>query len=666
MRSHMKMSLKSLFAASLLGATALTALPAQSQTAEAEPVPIDYFAVLPTMTNVALSPDGKLLAYRLIPAKNADAVIQILDTSDMSIKPVTAGSKNMDIQSFQWISNDTMWVNFRQQVREDIDDTNQGVYEFRSATLSKERNAWDFKRFRYIDMNLQARMFKQHPDKVLVSTGKLKGTSRKDLEGEAFSGLGTPDYHMMDVKSHRLKLMAKVGTGKSGFELDRDGDIRLATDFEPATREVVLYTRDKGKDGWREVRRWGALEDQASINFIGFDPLDLNKVFVLTNNNEDKTGVFLMNLKNGELEEEIFRHPDVDIAAGWFSSDPNKPGHLAGFVYYEDGVRQIAWIDPEEQALFEGIQSVLPGKEISISNRSMDGTKMVIYSVSGKDPGTYYLLNNGQLQKIGSRNPLLGPDDLGDVSFIRWTARDGKEVPGYVITPPKGQAPYPLIVLPHGGPEVREHINYDEWGQMLANNGYMVLYPGYRGTLGYGREHAEGIYKDWGGKPQDDKDDGALHLVRKGLVDPDRMAMFGWSYGGYAAMVASMRDPNIYQCAIAGAGVSDLNAANAEFSTNRITRGQLKKTREGGLSPIDSVENVNVPILVVHGEHDQRVQINQSDWFVDQLKKHNKPHKYIVLEDADHFSNTIDYGNAKILYTEMLDFLKNDCGPGGL
>ena len=664
MRSHVKTSLKSVLAASLLGATALTALPAQSQTAQAEPVPIDYFAVLPTMTNVALSPDGKYLAYRLNPAKNANAVIQILDVENMEAKPFTAGSSKMDIQSYQWISNDTMWVNFRQQVRDDIEDTNRGVYENRSATLSKKGDGWDFKSFRYTDLSLEARLFKKEPNRVIVSTGQAQRSGLS--EGKAFSAQFTPDYYYMDVKNHRLKLKAKAGTRISGFTLDQDGDIRIGTEFDPGSREVILYVRDKGSSDWRETTRWPALDDRWSISPIGLDPLDINKAFVLSNQGKNTTGVYLMNLKNGKLEEEIYRREDGDIAGGWFSSDPNKPGHVAGFTYYEDGERKIAWIDPEEQALFEGVQAALPGKEIQILNRSMDGTKMVIYSVAGKDPGTYYLLNNGQLKTIGSRNPLLKPEDLGDVTFTRWPSRDGKQIPGYYITPPKGEAPYPLIVLPHGGPEVPEHITYDEWGQMLANNGYMVLYPGYRGTLRYGLEHAEGIYKDWGGKPQDDKDDGALHLVRQGLVDPDRMAMFGWSYGGYAAMVGSMRDPNIYQCTIAGAGVSDLNAANAEFSTSRISRSELKRTREGGLSPIDQVENVNVPILVVHGEHDQRVQINQSDWFVDQLKKNNKPHKYIVLEDADHFSNTIDYENAKILYTEMLDFLKNDCGPGGL
>lgn len=635
-----------------------------AQTEDARPVPIDYFAVLPTMSNVQLSPDGKYLAYRFIPAKNANAVIQVLEVDDLSAEPFTAGSSKMDIQSFQWIANDVMWVNLRQQVREDIIDTNQGVYEARSATLAQTNEGWQFKQFRYSDMRLGARLLKAEPNRVIVSTGKIKGAQLS--EGQAVTEATTPDYFYMDVKTHRLKLKAKAGSRIGDFVLDRDGDIRAGSEFDVASRDIIFYVRDKGDDEWRQAARWPALDDAWSISPIADDPLDIDKMFVLSNQGQNTAAVYLMDLKTGELEEEIYRREDGDIAGGWFSTDPNLPGHVAGFVYYENGKREIAWIDSEEQALFESLQAALPGKEISIQNRSMDGTRMIVFSTSGKDPGSYYLLKDGALQKIGSQNPLLTPSDLSAVRFIVWTARDGQSIPGYLTTPPRGTPPFPLIVLPHGGPEVSEHITYDEWGQMLANNGYMVLQPGYRGTTGYGLEHAAGIFNDWGGKAQDDMDDGALHLVREGLVDPDRIAMFGWSYGGYAAMMAAIRSPQIYQCAIAGAGVSDLDAANAEFSTSRISRSELRRTREGGISPLNHVEDVNIPVLIVHGEHDQRVQINQSDWFVRQLEKHDKPHRYIVLEDADHFSNTINYENAKILYTAMLEFLKDDCGPGGL
>ena len=404
MRARFKTALKSLLAFGLVSSVAVT-LPAQAQTEDAKPVPIDYFAVLPTMTNVQLSPDGKYLAYRFIPAKNANAVIQVLKVDDMSAEPFTAGSSKMDIQSFQWIGNDSMWVNFRQQVREDIIDTNQGVYENRSATLAQDDESWEFKQFRYSDMTLEARLLKAEPDRVIVSTGKIRGSSLS--EGQAITEALTPDYYYMNVKNHRLKLKAKAGSRIGGFTLDRDGDIRAGSEFDPASREVLFYVRDKGSDDWRKVASWPALDDAWSITPIADDPLDINKLFVLSNQGQNTTGVYLMDLRTGELEEEIYRREDGDIDGGWFSSDPNKPGHVAGFVYYEQGERKIAWIDPEEQALFEGLQEALPGKQISILNRSMDGTRMVIFGVEGKDPGSYYLLKDGGLQKIGSQKPAL-------------------------------------------------------------------------------------------------------------------------------------------------------------------------------------------------------------------------------------------------------------------
>ena len=140
-------------------------------------------------------------------------------------------------------------------------------------------------------------------------------------------------------------------------------------------------------------------------------------------------------------------------------------------------------------------------------------------------------------RKLGSRNPLLAPEDLSSVEYIRYKARDGQVVPAYLTKPNTGSAPWPLVVLPHGGPHVNEVIGFDEWGQMLANNGYMVLQPQYRMSTGWGKKHFDGGLHQHGLAMQDDKDDGAQYLIDKGLANKDKIAMFGWSYGGYAALV---------------------------------------------------------------------------------------------------------------------------------
>ncbi len=213
-----------------------------------------------------------------------------------------------------------------------------------------------------------------------------------------------------------------------------------------------------------------------------------------------------------------------------------------------------------------------------------------------------------------------------------------------------------------------EIINYDEWGQFLASRGYLVMQPQFRGSLGYGIDHWTSSFGEWGLAMQDDKDDGARWLVGQGLADPDRLAMFGWSYGGYAALVASLRDDQLYQCAIAGAPVSDPIRFRANFRGGGLSRIQFAQLEEGyaGLVPEDMTADVNIPIMLVHGDLDQRVLIRHSRAFVNGLERNNKPHRFVILEGADHFFNTLFYEHQIELYTEISNFLSNDCGPGGL
>jgi len=160
---------------------------------------------------------------------------------------------------------------------------------------------------------------------------------------------------------------------------------------------------------------------------------------------------------------------------------------------------------------------------------------------------------------------------------------------------------------------------------------------------------------------QDDNDDAAMYLVEKGLATKDKLALFGWSYGGYAGFAASMRENNIYQCSIAGAGVSDLNRINATLNESIFLR-ELQRPTIDGVNPIKHVDKVNIPILVVHGDIDVRVPVKHSREFVELLEKFNKDYKYVELKDADHFSNTLFHDHKTEFYTAMIDFLQNKCG----
>mgnify|MGYP006245299143 FL=1 len=235
------------------------------------------------------------------------------------------------------------------------------------------------------------------------------------------------------------------------------------------------------------------------------------------------------------------------------------------------------------------------------------------------------------------------------------------------MTIPKGDGPFPLVVMPHGGPYVPEVIDrFDEWSQLLANNGYLVLQPQYRGSLKYGLEFYKSAFIDGseaGRAMQDDKDDGALYLVEQGLADPDRMAMFGWSYGGYAALVAASREDQIYQCVVAGAAVTDPDM-QVDYYRYRMRGAQKVEqltTWDGAVSPIKEVDNINVPMFIVHGDKDQRVPPEHFDKYIAALDRADVNYKKLILEGADHFSDTLLYEHKIQFYSEMLQFLENDC-----
>jgi dipeptidyl aminopeptidase/acylaminoacyl peptidase len=195
----------------------------------------------------------------------------------------------------------------------------------------------------------------------------------------------------------------------------------------------------------------------------------------------------------------------------------------------------------------------------------------------------------------------------------------------------------------------------------------MVLQPQYRGSQKYGLDFYKSAFikgSEAGRAMQDDKDDGALYLVKQGLADPNRMAMFGWSYGGYAALIAASREDQIYQCVIAGAAVTDPDM-QLDYYRYRMEGAQKLEqltTWDGAISPMKEVPKINVPMLVVHGSNDQRVPPEHFDKYVAELDRADIDYQKLILEGADHFSNTLFYSHKIALYEKMLDFFKNDCG----
>ncbi|MCU0988550.1 MAG: prolyl oligopeptidase family serine peptidase, partial [Xanthomonadales bacterium] len=609
----------------------------------AEPYPLEYWALRDVVSNVQVSPNGKRVALMKIPTRDGDPVIEVYDAANFEREPFRVNADPMEITDFDWLSDRAIVVSLRQKVRDKIEGFNQGVYETKLALLDVEKE--EIEEVREVNPTIE-NLLPNEPNKVIISFNPTDVDRSVERIEEAFRPRA---YYELNLERGTKKLLLQGKLTLGQVEFDGEGNPWLARGYDIAKEEFIWYIRRPGRSDWEEIHRQH--EDKfETFEVLGRDENNPAIVFVLANNGRDTAGLWEFNVDSKSFGELVYARSDVNVAGVRMHSNPwTNPDTVVGVAYNTDKTH-VEYFDAVEAATYAQLEGVIPEAHyLRVTSRSRDGQTLTVYNVGPRDPGTYYLLKDGRLQTVGSKQPLLKSEALADVRYISWTARDGKTIHGY-LTVPHGEPPFPLIVLPHGGPFVAETVDYDEWGQLLANNGYLVLQPQYRGSTNYGLDFYLSAFIDGGQggyRMQDDKDDGALHLVKEGLADADRMAMFGWSYGGYAALVAAARtpqiyQPQIYQCVIAGAAVSDPLMQVAYYSDLIEGAARIEQISmwEDSISPIKEVEKVNVPILLIHGDVDQRVPPAHVRKYLKDLEKYNKPHKYVELKGADHFSNT--------------------------
>lgn len=647
--------LKKILLASAMGVSvALGGLHVDTATAKSA-YPVETWAAPAFMSNVSLSPDGKYVAFVKAESRKGDNIIEVYETANMSKEPRRVGAKSMDLRGFSWIGDSEMLVNFDKQVSKRIKGFNRGAFRGKLALYDMETNKFreltdDTTSFQLLNV------LPDDPEKVLVRIFEFK-------EGKSF---GAPADYIYDLKSGGKKLVLKGGGGLQGVRYDHEGNPRFAVRFDDGSEEAVFVYRPVGGSGWTEYARQSR-DSFETFRYAGLVEGNPDQIYVIANNGQDRAALWKYNLSSKSFGEKVFSHPEVNVAGTTRHSNSwENPGLVTGVVYGTDKYHRQMF-DREEEAIISQFENALPNAhQVQVTTRSRDGNTLVLFNSGPKDPGSYYLFAGGKLSRLGSVNGLLNASQLADVEYISYTARDGRKIPAF-LTKPKGAGPHPTIVMPHGGPFVPEVVGWDNWAQMLANNGYAVLQPQYRGSTNFGLEHYKAGFAqggEGGKKMQDDKDDGLKHLIDRGIADPNKAAMFGWSYGGYAAFIAAARPDNMYKCTIAGAGVAD-NMQQVNYYRNRL-RGAQKveqmKFWTESVNPIDIVDDVNVPMLVIHGSIDQRVPIKHSDKYVKALKSAGKAHEYVVLKDADHFLNTLDYDHYVKMFPAMLNFLADECG----
>jgi dipeptidyl aminopeptidase/acylaminoacyl peptidase len=478
-----------------------------------------------------------------------------------------------------------------------------------------------------------------------------------------------PSVYRVDLDTMDMKKVVGEHPYVWNWFADSSGTVRAGLGVQ-GRRWWLLYRKDadaKFEKVMRRVVKQGD-DDEGSIErFIPMNGSDHG--YAVTNARTGRYGLYHYDFSSDSIGEPVFEHPQVDID-DFRMSEQNE----ITAVYYTDDRSRVEWLVPRMKELQGKIDRALPDRINRVISMSSDGEKMLIWSSSAADPGVYFYYDAlaARMSQLARPYGKMADKQLANMDSVSYAARDGLQIPAYLTLPPGVEArQLPLIVMPHGGPFLRDEWGYDAWVQFLANRGYVVLQPNFRGSTGYGRDFVVKGEGQWGRTMQDDLDDGVKWLVEQGKVDPKRVCIMGGSYGGYAALWAAARNPEIYRCAISFAGISDLAAmikydrrafAATRYYTAWRERVQGDKNFDlKTVSPLYTIDRINIPLLIAHGSDDENVPLAQSRKLHDALVKAKKPHSYIVYEGEGHGFDKPE--NATAFLEQVDQFLRTNNPP---
>lgn len=547
-------------------------------------------------------------------------------------------------------------------------------------------------------------------DKVLKAPQSVKWINSKwlavnylhvaeaiDLDGKRVADLGThvighaawltpdeplmlvyddDDYQSMSVVNVQTKQWRKVRypmTGKPmSWAFDGHGQLRVMvlanSEFWNDRTRLSYWHRESADAQWTKI-------DDRGLNEDHWEPLAAtgpNELLIYSREGRDTWAVFTYDPTTRQRKEMVAGHPKEDIAfvAGLHLERPA--------VVVTGGLKPSRyWLEPRWAEVQSEVDKALPN-HINILSGNPAGL-VLIFSHSDVDPGRWFLLDTStwSMKLLLVARMGVDPAKMRPMQTITYKAPDGLVIPAYLTRPAsKAGAAAPMVVVVHGGPATRDHWLWDPEVQELAERGYVVFQPQFRGSTGFGRAFEEAGFGQWGLAMQDDITAGVEHLIREGIADPQRICIYGASYGGYAAVWGLVKTPELYRCGVSLAGVSDIGHMLSDWSdTNsdkraremlrmRVGEKERDKLKFDAVSPLKHAQRIRAPLLVAHGELDLRVPISHARKLVSALEEHGKPHQWMPLNGDGHSLFWNRGAFKKALLTFLDKHLKTDDLPG--
>ncbi len=597
---------------------------------------VEDFFRNPERSNYQLSPGGTYLSFLAPVQRRQNVFVQQIGRSD--VVQLTSET-DRDISGYGWANNDRLLY-----IKDAGGDENFQLYAVnKDGSDPKDLTPFDGVRIQIIDG------LEDIDDEIIIGMNKNNPQLFEPYRLNVNSG-----------ELHQLAENTNVLEPIDGWMTDHEGRLRLATKIVNGTESVLLY-RDHEDQDFSEVIKTDFTE---SISPLFFDFQDDHVVYVSSNLGRDKSQLFRFDMHQAaEIGEPIYKHDEVDVGGLSFS----RKRKVLTTISYTTSKTQRVFLDQETKEWFQQLEKKLPGYELGLASYNKSETKFIVRTHSDRSLGAYYLydIETRDLEKITEVSPWLDEQDMVPMKPVQYESRDGLTIHGYLSLPQGQEKNIPIIVNPHGGPWVRDTWRYNPEVQLLASRGYGVLQMNYRGSTGYGKAFWRASFKQWGKKMQDDISDGVQWLISEGIADPDRICIYGGSYGGYATLAGVTFTPDLYRCAIDYVGVSNLFTFMTtippywkpylDMMYEMVGHPEHDKELMESASPVFHTDQMKAPLFVIQGANDPRVNIDESDQIVRSLRARGIEVPYLVKYNEGHGFHNEE--NRFESYKAMLGFL---------
>jgi dipeptidyl aminopeptidase/acylaminoacyl peptidase len=635
--------------------------------------PIEHFARRPQMHGVTLSSDGRYVAF--LSGSEDDTVLMTLDRTELGgqFRRVTASEPGkFDIGWCRW-ANDRrllcgLYGNFRGKRYAEPPFTRLFAVDANGNALKaleqspNEANLFVAKTsMRNLNMNQGAHIEKSTASEyakwdanVTLNNSTMDNVLSSyspERQDEVIDFTPEDDETVLlqlddDRDSYSTIFQLNIYNGHRGVRMEENPPIRhFVTDGRGNPRigwgradnvTMHYFARLDGDRAWRKLGAIQTLGEAGRLRPIAMAAGENSAYAMGTHQGRD--ALWSIDLADKAPPQLLFHHPLVDVGEPILRTDRR----LLGVRY--DVERPYVWYAlPRLREIHEKLERQLMGKAVEIVGSSEDLNSLLIQASSDVDLGTYYVfdIDRNRLQKLGSAYPELDTRTLGTMTNILYQAKDGTEIPGYLTVPSGAEKKnLPLIVMPHDGPVARDSWRFSYLRTFLANRGYAVLQMNYRGSSGFGHQWRAGAHQDWGGLTYSDIHDATRWAVSQGIADPKRICILGTGFGGYAALLGAVRNGDTYQCAVSIGGIADLemHVEHGVFGDQELRRMQIGNDRDKLRrdSPLQNAEQIDIPVLLVHGTKDWQVQMDHSKAMAKALERADKPHQVVYIKGAGH------------------------------